>query len=34
MGWTPNVTLRDGLRETIEWLRGNAHRYRAGEYAI
>jgi len=34
MGWAPQVSLGDGLRETIEWLRGNTHRYRAGEYAI
>src|SRR4051812_36352462 len=33
MGWAPRMSLRDGLRETIEWLRSNTHRYRAGEYA-
>jgi nucleoside-diphosphate-sugar epimerase len=32
-GWRPVVDLRSGLEQTIEWLRGNRHRYRALEYA-
>jgi len=33
LGWTPRVTLEDGLRATIEWLRENRHWYRTGTYA-
>ncbi|HYR59423.1 MAG TPA: GDP-mannose 4,6-dehydratase [Chthoniobacteraceae bacterium] len=33
LGWTPRVTLEDGLRATIEWLRENRHWYRTGIYA-
>jgi nucleoside-diphosphate-sugar epimerase len=32
-GWAPEVDLRTGLQRTIDWLRENAHRYRALEYA-
>jgi dTDP-glucose 4,6-dehydratase len=32
-GWTPSVDLRTGVAETIAWLQGNQHRYRAEEYA-
>jgi nucleoside-diphosphate-sugar epimerase len=33
-GWRPVVDLRSGLEQTLEWLRGNQHRYRALEYAL
>ncbi len=32
-GWTPSVDLRGGLRQTVDWLRANTHRYRVLEYA-
>jgi nucleoside-diphosphate-sugar epimerase len=32
-GWEPAVELRDGLEQTIAWLRENRHRYRPGEYS-
>lgn len=31
-GWRPAVDLRAGLERTLEWMRANEHRYRAGEY--
>lgn len=31
-GWRPAVDLRAGLTATIEWIRSNTERYRAGEY--
>jgi dTDP-glucose 4,6-dehydratase len=34
LGWEPQVTLRDGLEQTIEWIGLNARRYRADEYVI
>jgi dTDP-glucose 4,6-dehydratase len=33
IGWRPAVDLRTGLAATIEWIRSNSQRYRAGEYA-
>jgi NAD dependent epimerase/dehydratase len=33
IGWQPAVDLRTGLTATIEWIRSNSQRYRAGEYA-
>jgi len=32
LGWKPSVTLDEGLARTIEWIRGNLHRYKAGAY--
>ena len=32
IGWRPVVDLHAGLTATIEWIRSNADRYRAGEY--
>jgi NAD dependent epimerase/dehydratase len=29
-GWTPAVSLRDGLALTVEWFREHGHRYRSG----
>ena len=34
MGWEPAVTLDEGLRLTMDWLRDNASRYRAGRYQV
>jgi NAD dependent epimerase/dehydratase len=36
MGWTPAVSLEDGLTQTIEWFRdpANLARYRVGAYTV
>jgi NAD dependent epimerase/dehydratase len=34
MGWEPRIDLREGLTRTIDWIKGNLHRYRIGEYAV
>lgn len=34
LGWRPNVDLRQGLIETIDWIRDNLSRYRPGEFHI
>jgi NAD dependent epimerase/dehydratase len=34
MGWTPHVTLSEGLAATIEWIAANQDRYRVTEYVI
>ncbi|MFH1058085.1 MAG: SDR family NAD(P)-dependent oxidoreductase [Pseudomonadota bacterium] len=34
LGWTPAVSLEDGLAATIAWLRENLGRYRVGVYAV
>ncbi len=34
LGWEPRVGLAEGLRRTIGWMRENAGRYRANEYAV
>jgi NAD dependent epimerase/dehydratase len=34
MGWQTEVTLRDGLGATIEWLSSNVDRYRIDEYVV
>ena len=33
LGWAPRVTLEEGLKQTVAWLRENQHWYRAGVYA-
>jgi NAD dependent epimerase/dehydratase len=32
LGWTPTVTLDDGLRRVIDWVRGHPDHYRPDEY--
>lgn len=34
LGWTPRVSLEEGLLRTIEWMRENIGRYRVHEYAV
>jgi NAD dependent epimerase/dehydratase len=34
LGWTPKVSLEEGLIHTIEWLRNNQERYRPDVYNI
>jgi NAD dependent epimerase/dehydratase len=34
LGWMPEVSLKQGLRETIDWLRANQDKYRADEYTV
>lgn len=33
-GWAPRISLDEGLRNTIEWVRGNMGRFRVGTYTI
>jgi dTDP-glucose 4,6-dehydratase len=33
-GWTPSVSLRDGVVRTAEWIERHVDRFRADEYAI
>jgi dTDP-glucose 4,6-dehydratase len=34
LGWTPRVTLEEGLVQTIDWIRENLDRYRPHEYTV
>jgi len=34
LGWHPGVSLEDGLRETITWIREHLDLYRVDEYAV
>ena len=34
LGWTPRVTLEDGLARTIEWIAAHMERYRPGVYMV
>lgn len=34
LGWTPKVSLEEGLKITIEWIQGNLDRYQPDEYSV
>jgi dTDP-glucose 4,6-dehydratase len=34
LGWAPSVSLEDGLRRTIEWMREHVDAYRPGAYVV
>ena len=34
LGWQPQVGLREGLGQTVAWIRENLHLYRPGEYQV
>ncbi|MDR1470965.1 MAG: SDR family NAD(P)-dependent oxidoreductase [Synergistaceae bacterium] len=34
LGWAPEVSLPDGLRMTVDWIRRNRGAFRAGGYAV
>lgn len=34
LGWTPEVSLEDGLVKTIDWIQDNLERYRPGVYVV
>jgi dTDP-glucose 4,6-dehydratase len=34
LGWEPATSLKDGLKQTIEWVKAHLERYRAGVYMV
>jgi len=34
MGWEPQIPLEEGLRRTIEWIKGHLDRYQIGKYVV
>ena len=34
LGWSPEVSLEEGLRRTIDWIAENRHRFRTGTYVV
>ena len=34
MGWSPQISLTEGLRQTIDWIADNLDRYRPEEYQV
>jgi len=34
LGWTPQVSLEDGLRRTIEWISAHLDLYRPEQYMV
>jgi NAD dependent epimerase/dehydratase len=34
LDWSPQVSLDEGLARTIEWVRGNLHRFRTDRYGV
>jgi dTDP-glucose 4,6-dehydratase len=34
LGWSPEISLRDGLKHTIDWIIKHPHYYQSGQYQI
>jgi dTDP-glucose 4,6-dehydratase len=34
LGWSPRISLEEGLQATVDWIRANLGRYRPGSYAV
>ena len=34
LGWKAQVSLEEGLRRSVEWMRGELGKYRAGDYVV
>jgi dTDP-glucose 4,6-dehydratase len=34
LGWSPHVSLNDGLEKTISWIKENLNHYRLGVYEV